>query len=76
MLGQIVQVIAVGLLSLAVANDNHGEVKGFLAMAGTGIGLSMGMLEMQSRFLLPKEQNAVSTTMNLFVSFVFLLYRT
>jgi len=35
-------------------------------MAGAGIGLTIATLDVQSRFLLPPEQNAVSTTMNLF----------
>lgn len=69
MIGQTAQAVAVGLLGMATSQNKHGEISGFLAMCGAGIGLTIGTLEMQSRFLLPKEQNSVSTTMNLFVSF-------
>lgn len=66
MLGQVVQAVAVGLLGLATSQNKHAQISGFLAMAGAGIGMSIGMTEMQARFLLPKQQNAVSTTMSLF----------
>lgn len=68
MIGQPVQAIGVGLLGLATSQNKYGEISGFLAMCGAGIGLTVGALELQSRFLLPKELNSVSTTMNLFVS--------
>ena len=55
------------MLGYGISQNKHGEINGFLAMTGVGIGLTIGTLEMQSRFLLPKEMNSVSTTMNLFV---------
>lgn len=67
MLGQTVQVIAVGLLGYAISKNNHNQINGFLAMAGVGVGMSLGSLELQSRFLLKMELNAVASTMNLFV---------
>ncbi|KAF9509014.1 hypothetical protein BS47DRAFT_1365547 [Hydnum rufescens UP504] len=35
-------------------------------MAGTGIGLTLASLEIQTRFSLPNEHTAISVTMNLF----------
>ncbi|KAF8300489.1 hypothetical protein DL93DRAFT_548023 [Clavulina sp. PMI_390] len=69
MLGQVVQAVGVGLLAKAISENSHGQINGFLAMCGAGIGFSMGTLEVQSRFLLPKEQNSLLTTMHLFVSY-------
>ncbi|KAF8298347.1 MFS general substrate transporter, partial [Clavulina sp. PMI_390] len=66
MLGQVVQAVGVGLLAKAISENSHGQINGFLAMCGAGIGFSMGTLEVQSRFLLPKEQNSLLTTMHLF----------
>ncbi|KAF8306383.1 MFS general substrate transporter, partial [Clavulina sp. PMI_390] len=66
MIGQVVQAVGVGLLAKAISENSHGKVNGFLAMCGAGVGFSMGTLEVQSRFLLPKEQNSLLTTMHLF----------
>ena len=57
-----------GLIGLSTSQNKYPEINGFLGMAGAGIGLTIATLDVQSRFLLPPEQNAVSTTMNLFVS--------
>jgi len=56
----------VGLIGLFTSQNKYPEISGFLGMAGAGIGLTIATLDVQSRFLLPPEQNAVSTTMNLF----------
>ncbi|KAF8300500.1 MFS general substrate transporter [Clavulina sp. PMI_390] len=66
MLGQVVQAVGAGLLANAISENNHGQINGFLAMCGAGIGFSMGTLEMQPRFLLPKERSSPLTTMHLF----------
>jgi len=60
----------VGLIGLSTSQNKYPEISGFLGMAGAGVGLTIATLDIQSRFLLPPEQNAVSTTMNLFVSFL------
>ncbi|KAF8298352.1 hypothetical protein DL93DRAFT_2091256 [Clavulina sp. PMI_390] len=62
---QVVQAIRVGLLAKAISEKNHGQINDFLAMCGAGIGFSMGTLEVQSRFLLPKDQNSLLTTMHI-----------
>lgn len=70
MMGQTIQAVGVGILGLAISQNHHEQINGFLAVCGLGIGLTTGTLEMQARFILPREQTSVSTTMNLFVSII------
>ncbi|KAF7363342.1 MFS domain-containing protein [Mycena sanguinolenta] len=44
----------------------HGEVNGFMAMVGVGVGMEIGPLAIQARFTLPEDKIAVVTGLNLF----------
>jgi hypothetical protein len=42
--GGVVTAVGVGLISMAVQQNNHGMINGFLAMSGVGVGLAVGPL--------------------------------
>ena len=60
--------IALGLIVMAVQNNNQGQVKGFMVMTGVGVGMTFGPLAIHARFSQPEERVAVVTALNLFVS--------
>ncbi|KAI0789133.1 major facilitator superfamily domain-containing protein [Abortiporus biennis] len=65
-LGGIVSTISLGLISMAMQNNDQGEINGFMAMAGVGVGLSMGPLAVHARFSQPEHRVAVVSGLSLF----------
>jgi hypothetical protein len=63
----VIQPIALGLLGLGIVKDNYAWIDGFLAMAGTGVGMTFGPLSLHARFSQPEERVAVVVSLNLFV---------
>jgi len=64
--GQIVTVVALGLVSMAMAQQKQGLVNGFMALTGVGVGLSAGPLAIQARFSLGAERVAIVAALTLF----------
>lgn len=67
-LGSFIIPIAIGLITMALNNNSQGELNGFLAMTGVGIGLTFAPLVLQARYCQPTDRIAVVVSMNLFVS--------
>ncbi|KAG8935917.1 hypothetical protein FRC03_000609 [Tulasnella sp. 419] len=66
LLGLAVTPVGIGLLSMALGNDNPNHVNGFLALTGAGVGLTFAPLALQARFSQPENRIAVVIAMNLF----------
>ncbi|KDQ08492.1 hypothetical protein BOTBODRAFT_138939 [Botryobasidium botryosum FD-172 SS1] len=65
-LGGILQCVGVGLLSMGLQANNHGQINGFLALCGVSVGLCFGPLAMHARFCQPEDRVAIVVTLNLF----------
>ncbi|CAG7850677.1 SubName: Full=Related to putative multidrug transporter {ECO:0000313/EMBL:CCA69717.1} [Serendipita indica DSM 11827] len=65
-LGGIVLPVAIGLLAQAMYISNQAQIRGFMIMAGTGIGISFGPLTYQVRFTQPEDRVAIVVASNLF----------
>ncbi|THH30779.1 hypothetical protein EUX98_g3402 [Antrodiella citrinella] len=65
-LGGIVETVALGLISLGMEHNNQSQVDGFMAMAGVGVGLSLGPLAVHARFSQPEALVAVVSALSLF----------
>ncbi|KAG8908455.1 hypothetical protein FRC01_007370 [Tulasnella sp. 417] len=65
-LGSFIIPIAIGLLTIALGNNSQGQLNGFLALTGVGIGLTFAPLVLQARYCQPAERIAVVVSMNLF----------
>lgn len=61
---------AVGLISMAIKNNNPTQLSGFLVLAGFGIGSTFMPLMLQSRFSQPQSRVALTVSMNMFVSII------
>lgn len=68
MLGSVIIPVAIGLTTIALKDNSQGELSGFLAMTGVGIGLTFAPLVLQARYCQPAERIAIVVSMNLFVS--------
>lgn len=66
--GSFIIPVAIGLITMALENNSQGELSGFLAMTGVGIGLTFAPLVLQARYCQPNDRIAVVVSMNLFVS--------
>jgi len=65
-LSQVIITVAVGFLSKALVNSNEGEIAGFMAMCGAGVGMGFGPLSIHARFSQPEDRVAVVVASNLF----------
>ncbi|KZS91828.1 MFS general substrate transporter [Sistotremastrum niveocremeum HHB9708] len=65
-LGTFITTIALGLISRAIQINQHGQLNGFMAMAGAGVGLTFGPIGIHARFSLPSNRVAVVEALNLF----------
>ncbi|KZS91830.1 MFS general substrate transporter [Sistotremastrum niveocremeum HHB9708] len=65
-LGALVTPIALGFISRAIKIDSHGQINGFMAMAGAGVGLTFGPVGIQARFSLPPSRTASVESLTLF----------
>ncbi|KIO19830.1 hypothetical protein M407DRAFT_222177 [Tulasnella calospora MUT 4182] len=65
-LGSIIIPIAIGLITIALDHNSQGELSGFLALTGVGIGLTFAPLVLQARYCQPAERIAIVVSMNLF----------
>ncbi|KZV65617.1 MFS general substrate transporter [Peniophora sp. CONT] len=69
-LGTTVTTVSLGVISMGVANNNQGLVKGMLIMAGAGVGLSFAPAAVHARFAQPSNRVAiVSAYQRFFQSF-------
>ncbi|KAK1230454.1 hypothetical protein PQX77_006464 [Marasmius sp. AFHP31] len=66
MLGSVVLPISLGLVSMAVQQEDQASIKGYVAMAGVGCGLTLGSLNVQARFSQAPERVAVVAALSLF----------
>ncbi|KAJ7579096.1 major facilitator superfamily domain-containing protein [Mycena floridula] len=66
LLGSLILPIGLGLVAMAMEEDKEGLVKGFMALAGVGCGLTVGSLVVHARFSQPRERVAVVSAMLLF----------
>ncbi|KAF7421272.1 hypothetical protein PC9H_011794 [Pleurotus ostreatus] len=64
--GGLLLPIALGLISLAMQQDKQNLVKGFMVLAGVGIGVAIGPLAIHARFSQPPERLAIVSAMLLF----------
>lgn len=69
-LGGLIIPVAVGLLTIAIDNNNQKQLNGFLLFTGVGIGLTFAPLSLQARFCQPFNRVAAVVSMNLFVRFL------
>ncbi|KAG8949426.1 hypothetical protein FRC00_008142, partial [Tulasnella sp. 408] len=65
-LGGLIIPVAVGLLTIAIDNNNQKQLNGFLLFTGVGIGLTFAPLSLQARFCQPFNRVAAVVSMNLF----------
>ncbi|KAG9000747.1 hypothetical protein FRB95_009498 [Tulasnella sp. JGI-2019a] len=65
-LGMAVIPVGIGLIVMALGNNNQTQLNIFLAVTGVGIGLSFAPLSLQARYSLPVSRIAVVVSMNLF----------
>lgn len=65
-LSQAIITIAVGFLSKALVESNQGEIAGFMAMCGVGVGMGFGPLSVHARFSQPEDRVAIVVASNLF----------
>ncbi|KAL5488411.1 hypothetical protein ACEPAI_6529 [Sanghuangporus weigelae] len=66
LLGGTIIPISLGLVSMAINSNNEGQIKGFMIMAGIGVGLTFGPLAIHARFSQPAERVAIVSALNLF----------
>ncbi|KAG8215957.1 major facilitator superfamily domain-containing protein [Butyriboletus roseoflavus] len=52
-LGNVIMTVGVGLIQMAMQRNVQGEVNGFMAMAGVGVGMSAGPVVIHARFVKP-----------------------
>ncbi|KAL4262088.1 Major facilitator superfamily (MFS) profile domain-containing protein [Pleurotus pulmonarius] len=64
--GGLLLPIALGLISMAMQQDRQNLVKGFMVLAGVGIGVAIGPLAIHARFSQPAERLAIVSAMLLF----------
>lgn len=64
-LGSAFMTVGLGLIQMAMENNVQGQVDGFMAMCGVGVGLTAGPLVIQARFIKP-DHIAISNAMLLF----------
>ncbi|KIM64638.1 hypothetical protein SCLCIDRAFT_1213140 [Scleroderma citrinum Foug A] len=64
-LGSVIMTVSLGLIQMAMEKNIQGQVDGFMAMAGVGVGLTAGPLAVQARFIKP-DHIAISNAMLLF----------
>ncbi|KAG9217539.1 hypothetical protein CCMSSC00406_0008466 [Pleurotus cornucopiae] len=57
--GGLLLPIALGLISMAMQQDKQNLVKGFMVLAGVGIGVAIGPLAIHARFSQPVERLAI-----------------
>ncbi|KAI6128146.1 MFS general substrate transporter [Pisolithus croceorrhizus] len=65
LLGSVIMTVGLGLIQMAMQKNVQGEVDGFMAMCGVGVGLTAGPLVVQARFIKP-DHIAISNAMLLF----------
>lgn len=65
LLGSVIMTVGLGLIQMAMQKNVQGEVNGFMAMCGVGVGLTAGPLVVQARFMKP-DHVAISNAMLLF----------
>ncbi|KAI0743922.1 MFS general substrate transporter [Daedaleopsis nitida] len=65
-LGGLIIAVSLGLVSYAMDINDKGKINGFLIMAGTGVGLSIGPLAIHCRFSQPTHRVAVVSALTLF----------
>ncbi len=65
-LGQALIAVAVGFLSKALVDNNQGEIAGFMAMCGVGVGMGFAPLSIHARFSQPEDRVAIVVASNLF----------
>lgn len=65
LLGSVIMTVGLGLIQMAMQKNIQGEVDGFMAMCGVGVGLTAGPLVVQARFIKP-DHVAISNAMLLF----------
>ncbi|KAL5512252.1 hypothetical protein ACEPAG_3537 [Sanghuangporus baumii] len=66
LLGDTIIPISLGLISMAINSNNERQIKGFMIMAGIGVGLTFGPIGIQARFSQPTERVAIVSALNLF----------
>ncbi|KZS91099.1 MFS general substrate transporter [Sistotremastrum niveocremeum HHB9708] len=59
MLGGVVLPVALGLISMAINSNKPVQIKGFMLLAGVGVGLTFGPLSIQARFKQPESRIAI-----------------
>lgn len=67
-LGMAVIPVGVGLIVMALGNNNQTQLNVFLLVTGIGIGLSFAPLSLQARYSQPVSRIAIVVSMNLLVS--------
>ncbi|KAG8854886.1 hypothetical protein FRB96_007286 [Tulasnella sp. 330] len=65
-LGLAVTPLGIGLISMALENNNQTQLNVFLLVTGIGIGLSFAPLSLQARYSQPVSRIAIVVSMNLF----------
>ena len=65
-LSQAIIASAVGFLSKALVDNNEGEIAGFMAMCGAGVGMGFGPLAIHARFSQSEDRVAIVVASNLF----------
>ncbi|KAH9950575.1 MFS general substrate transporter [Amylocystis lapponica] len=65
-LGSTIMSIALGLISMGMDRNKQTWIDGFLALAGVGVGLSIGAIVVHIRFSQPEERIAVVSALGLF----------
>ncbi|KAF8334320.1 major facilitator superfamily domain-containing protein [Cantharellus anzutake] len=64
--GQLLQPIGVGLLGMALGNENMAGIISSLSICGVSVGMTFGTAEMVARFALGDEHMVVVVTLNIF----------
>ncbi|KAF9237179.1 MFS general substrate transporter [Melanogaster broomeanus] len=65
-LGSVIMTVGVGLIQMAMQRNMQGEVNGFMAMAGVGVGLTSVSSAVQARFTKPDHVAIVSAMLLFF----------
>ncbi|KAI0663602.1 hypothetical protein C8Q70DRAFT_906276 [Cubamyces menziesii] len=65
-LGGLIMTVALGLVSYGIDINKQSYVDGFMAMAGVGVGMSIGPLVVHVRFSQPESRVAVVSGLSLF----------
>jgi len=65
--GSVIIVTSIGLIQMALQENKQNLLRGFMAMAGGGVGLTFSPLAVQARFSQADNRVAVVTGLNLFL---------